>query len=153
MCRIRAFLKWLAGRVKDMLSDKATVFLTLGTMLIPMAMVWVLESPVDLPQSIVRWSALAVALLGIVFIGKGWGYVRASERAKLVSDTRAGQQAEKNDRKRYREHYLYLLTQFEILKSLGGSPRIVSRKYRRWLEDELLKEEQKSGEESDDGSL
>jgi hypothetical protein len=130
---------------------KMAVFATtIGMLLVPLGVLLDVEGY----NTVV---ALWMIIIGIVLLGAGFLFTIKDEitkhkEAKLQEKRRQDEEKrrDRNENRRDRGSYLYLLTQYEILKSLGGSPKIVGIKFRRWLERELLKEEQKASEDDED---
>jgi uncharacterized membrane protein YqgA involved in biofilm formation len=130
----------IVGGIKEM----ATFWTSIGVMLVPIGIAILFQNP---NNYIIAYSFVIIgAVLGII----GLTYTIRDERVKRIELEKAERRKAEDDKKRDREHYLYILALYEIIKSLGGSPRIVNIKYRRWLEQELLKEEQEGQEESDE---
>lgn len=136
--------RWLASKTGLLLGDireMATYWTTIGVMFVPIGMATLIQWPTS-PLGFVL--IIAGVVLGVV----GLRFAIRDEQTRRKELNEAEERRARDDKRRRREHYLYILTQFEMLKSLGGKPRIVSMKYRRWLENELAKEEQK--EDDDD---
>ena len=119
MIRIRTFLKGLLGGIKDMASDKAALFTTLGAMLIPSAMVWALEAPSTFPPFWIWTSALVVALLGLIFIIAGWSGIKNEEQRRNEAACREERRQQAEEQRRQDEHQEYLTTLKEIARRLG----------------------------------
>lgn len=122
----------------------ATFWTSVGVMLIPIGLAILIQWPNQY-----FWAFVMMAL-GVILGIIGLRFTIRDDRERQKESKAVEKRRKKDDKRRYREHYLYTLTQFEILKSLGGSPRIVSIKYRRWLENELEKEERAKEEFEDD---
>jgi hypothetical protein len=136
----------IARGVKEM----ATFWTSIGVMLIPVGLAILIQWPEQY-----LWAFLAMGagvILGIIGLGftikdekQKAKEARQREKAREVE----GKQREAQDKKRIESHYLDRLIQYQILKALGVNPKLVGRKYQRWLTDRKFQEELKKFEEEE----
>lgn len=122
-------------------SEKATVLTAVGAMLIPLAMVWALEAPRDIPSFFIYPVALIVASVGIICILVGWNEIRTGELERREREEEAKIQRKRDEAKRDLEHQKYLLVLEEIGNNLGIRIGILRIKLRRLEEAEKSKED------------
>jgi len=116
---------------------KSGYWTAVGAILIPSAMVWALEAPDDWSPFLVWIPTLILALIGLIYLHKGWGEVVAegTQRKKEMEAT------EKQERQRRRESRAILLVLSYISMRHPVSMPRVDRILKRWAEEEKMTEE------------
>ena len=125
-------------------SDRATILTAVGAMLVPLAMVWALEAPQDLPSFFIYPASLIVAVVGIICILIGWNEIRLGESARFEQLEADKKQREKEEERRREEHIEYLTSLRIIAKQLGKNSIVMRHQVQR--EVERSREERELGD-------
>ena len=125
-------IKRLVGR----LLVKAAYYTAIGTMLIPIGVLLVVEVP--------SWNQLAFWLIiaGLISFIAGWIYTIREERQKHADADREEKRKRIEEKQRQRESRAHLLVLSEIAKRQGVSMTRVARRLERWANEEESDEEE-----------
>ena len=142
MIRFKATLLKIVGRIKM----KSGYWTAVGAILIPSAMVWILEAPDNWSPLLVWIPALILALCGFLYLHKGWMDIIAEGRQR-EKEMKA---VEKREKQRRRESRATLLVLSYISRRHPMSMPRVDRILKRWAEEEKMSEELKGDTEEDE---